>query len=168
MLKVLRRLKERGYIQNGADINQETADALHRLTELGLVDPGYEETATGKPFIWVSNGNGERVIKHLETNHRYKVVISSRARTALAALSDEDRESVRAGMEVLVLHDLGAWTSDRVMRISKDKPVYLLRVTPDLRAFIRVSAPSAEIELYDLVREEALNLFREHQVGAPQ
>jgi hypothetical protein len=168
MLKVLRRLKERGFIHHGAEVNQETADALKRLTDLGLVDAGYAETPAGKPFIWVSNNNGERVLQYLESKHRYNVVIHSRARTALAALSDDDRESVRAAMEALVLHDQAAWPADRVLQIRPDKPVYLLRVTPDLRAFIRVSAPAAEVELFDLVREETLSLFRERQTGTAQ
>jgi hypothetical protein len=71
-------------------------------------------------------------------------------------------------MESLVLHDQSTWPAERVLRISQDKPVYLLHVTPDLRAFIRVSTPAAEIELFDLVREEALNMFRERQTGTPQ
>jgi hypothetical protein len=168
MLKLLRRLKERGFIQNGAQANEETADALKRLTELALVDAGYADSPTGKPFIWVSNSNGERALKYLESKYRYKVVINPRARTALAAMSDDDRESVRAAIDALVLHDEGAWPADRVLRITQGKPVYLLNVTPNLRAFIRLSAPAAEVELFDLVREETLNLFRERQTATPQ
>src|SRR5207253_286134 len=106
-----------------------------------------------------------RVLKCLEENHRYKVVINPRARTALTALSDDDRESVRAALEALVLRDEGAWPADRALRISQDKSVYLLHVTPDLRAFLRVGNTPPEVELFDLVREETLNLFRERQAG---
>jgi hypothetical protein len=168
LLKVLRRLQERGFIHNGTGVNQEAADALRRLTDLGLADVGYAEIPASKPFIWVSNSNGERVLKYLESQYRYKVLIHPRARTALTVLSDDDRESVRAVIESLVLRDEGEWPADRALRINQDKPVYLLRVTPDLRAFIRVSAPAAEVELFDLVREEALNLFRERSPGTPQ
>ena len=168
ILKLLRRLQERGFIHNGTAVDKEEASALKRLTHLGLADAGYSEAPASQPFIWVSNGNGERVLKYLESKQRYKVVINPRARTALTALSDDDRDSVRAVIEALILHDAGEWPADRALRISEDKPVYLLRVTPDLRAFVRVSGPGAEVELLDLVREETLDLFRERRPGTPR
>ena len=51
----------------------ERAEALRRLgaevvqgdlTDLGLVDPGYEEDTQTEPSIWVGNGNGSRVLSY--------------------------------------------------------------------------------------------------------
>lgn len=64
MLKVLRRLQKDGFILDGKDIGSETAGILQELTELGLVDPGYEGVARGHPYMWVSNGNGSRVLAY--------------------------------------------------------------------------------------------------------
>src|SRR5262249_54836289 len=35
-----------------------------RLSELGLMDPGYEGDASGRPTMWVANGNGSRVLAY--------------------------------------------------------------------------------------------------------
>ena len=43
---------------------------------------------------------------------------------------------------------------------SPDKPVFLLRVTPELRAFIRLEEGGA-VELFDILREDTLRLFLE-------
>jgi hypothetical protein len=64
-LQVLRHLREAGFLLNGADLAPETAAVLRRLTDLGLVDAGSDGSTHGMPFIWVSNGNGERVLKYL-------------------------------------------------------------------------------------------------------
>jgi hypothetical protein len=66
MLRVLRHLQQTGFLLNGQATDQRTLDILRRLADLGLVDPGYDGPTAGKPFIWISNGNGERVLKHLE------------------------------------------------------------------------------------------------------
>src|SRR5947208_4687598 len=94
VLMVLRALQQTGFIMNGQDIDRETIDILERLAALGLVDPGYDGPTDGKPFIWVSNHNGERVLRHLEAKAPFgnKVQVHPRARTALASLSERDRQ----------------------------------------------------------------------------
>ncbi len=56
-----------------------------------------------------------------------------------------------------------------MVRLEEQKPIYLLRIPPDLRAFIRI-LDSGELELLDVVRQEALQLFHERQraTGAHQ
>ena len=41
-----------------------TATILRQLTDLGLVDPGYEGDQVERPYLWVSNGNGSRVLSY--------------------------------------------------------------------------------------------------------
>src|SRR5205807_2510537 len=65
MLRVLRRIQQAGFILNGGDVDQKTADILQRLAELGLIDPGYGGPTDGKPYQWVSNSNGSRVLRYL-------------------------------------------------------------------------------------------------------
>ena len=65
MLRVLRRIQQAGLILNGGDVDQETGALLQRLTELGLVDPGYAGPTVGKPYLWASNGNGSRVLRYM-------------------------------------------------------------------------------------------------------
>ena len=63
-------------------------------------------------------------------------------------------------METLLIRDPALWSRDQAIRLSPDKPTYLLKVSPDLRAFITVLA-SGDIELLDIMREETLRLFLE-------
>ena len=166
MLRVLRGLRETGFIQNSPDVDQGTAAILQRLTGLGLVDPGYDGTTNGKPFIWVSNGNGERVLKYFEASPSREAALESRlqihprARTALASLPERDRLAVLAAAEALQAADPASWPHEKVDRLKPDEPVYLLRATPDLRAFLRV-LDAGGIELFDIVPEETLRLFLE-------
>ena len=48
----------------------------------------------------------------------------------------------------------------KVIRISDDEPIYLVNLPGQLRAFVRV-LDTGEIELFDIMREETLRLFRE-------
>jgi hypothetical protein len=64
-LKILRGVQRDGFILNGPDVDPETADILQQLANLGLVDPGYDGPTHGKPYLWVSNGNDQRVLKDL-------------------------------------------------------------------------------------------------------
>ncbi len=164
MLRTLRLLQQRGFLQNGPGVDQETVDALQRLAVLGLVDPGYSGPTNGEPFIWVSNHNGNRVLKHFEANRRREVKVHPRARTALAALSEDDQQAVLAATESLLIREPTSWPRGEVLRLDEGKPVFLLRVTPDLRAFITV-LDSGDIELYDIVREETLKAFLERYRG---
>ena len=62
MLKVLRQLQKADFILNGKNLDTKIEAALRRLTELGLADPGYEGDDRTRPFMWVGNGNGSRVL----------------------------------------------------------------------------------------------------------
>lgn len=64
-LQVLRRLKQDWFILNDSNVDQETAAILQQLVTLGLVDPAYAGPTDGPPFQWVSNSNGERVLKYV-------------------------------------------------------------------------------------------------------
>jgi hypothetical protein len=65
MLAVLRRIQRAGFLHNSKSLDRATFDLLQRLAALGLVDPGYDGDADGPPYLWVSNGNGSRVLKYL-------------------------------------------------------------------------------------------------------
>jgi hypothetical protein len=67
MLRVLRRIQQTGEILNRRSLDRKTFETLQRLAELGLVDPGYTGPADGPPFNWISNGNGSRVLRYLES-----------------------------------------------------------------------------------------------------
>jgi hypothetical protein len=62
MLKILRHIQKADFVVNSAGLARHTVETLERLSTLGLVDPGYEGEASGKPSIWVANGNGSRVL----------------------------------------------------------------------------------------------------------
>src|SRR5262249_30037535 len=64
MLKVLRHIQKADFIMNSGDLDPSTLGALRQLTELGIVDPGYEGDTSGSPYIWVANGNGSRVLAY--------------------------------------------------------------------------------------------------------
>jgi hypothetical protein len=92
MRKVLQRLRDHRYIHNVPDLLSTTAAVLKRLSALGLVDPGYARPDDGSPFIWVSNDNGARVLRHLEQTPEkpdLELSLHPRAAKALASLPDE-------------------------------------------------------------------------------
>jgi hypothetical protein len=66
VVKLLRRLKTEGSILNGEHLDRELLGRLRQLSERGLVDPGY---SAGIPWNWVSNSNGERVLKFLDQHN---------------------------------------------------------------------------------------------------
>jgi hypothetical protein len=175
MLRMLRFLQQNGYIQNSPDVDRQTAVILQGLANLGLVDPGYEGETNGKPYMWVSNANGARVLRYIESSPSRQAALESslavhpRAQTVLSALSYWDRLKVLSAAEALQSADHASWPREEVNRLEEDKPIYLLRVSPDLRAFIRI-LDSGELELLDVVRKEALQLFHERQraTGAHQ
>ena len=169
MLRILRRIEQAGFIRNSTEIDQDTADILQRLAHLGLIDPGYEGPTNGTPFLWVSNSNGSRVLRHIEKAIAPKIKLHPRARTALASLSERDQENVWAAVEGIVRRDPASWPTEEMVRLREDESLYLLRVSPALRAFISV-LDSGGIELFDIMREETLRLFLERQraAGAPQ
>lgn len=169
MLTILRYLEQNGFIFNNNDVDYETAAILRRLAELGLVDPGYAGPTDGKPFIWVKNGNGRRILQYFEGSFKRTQKIHPRARPALASLSEKDRQAVLGTVDYLRRNDPACWPRELVVPLNADKPMYLLRITPELRAFITVLDEGA-IELSDIVREETLRLFveRERDAAAQQ
>jgi hypothetical protein len=161
MRRVLQLLRDRGFIQNGPDIEPTTATVLQRLTALGLVDPGYSGSVNGDPFIWVSNGNGEKVLRYLEKSPQQpnpQLTIHARAATALTSLPENEQIEVLTAAEALLGRDPASWPHGEAARLDPDKPVFLLRVSPQLRAFIRPVEGGA-VELFDIVREDTLRLF---------
>jgi hypothetical protein len=169
MLLVLRALRQRGFIQNGQDVTPEVLALLQRLAALELADPAYSTPEDRKPFIWVENNNGDRVLKYIETlppheraDREPRVRVHPRAQTALAALSEAEHLAVVVAAASLHTGDPTSWPREKAVRLGEDKEVYLLRVTPALRAFIRILDPKT-IELFDIVREETLQLFLERQ-----
>jgi hypothetical protein len=161
MLGVLRILQQAGFIQNGREADQETLAALQRLAALGLADPGYAESpAANGPFIWVRNHNGDRVLKYLEGTLGPKLRVGPRAHTALASLPERERHAVLGAAESLQIRQPTSWPRDLIVRLNPNQPMYLMRVTRELRAFITV-LDSGDIELSDVVREDTLHLFLE-------
>jgi hypothetical protein len=163
MRRVLQLLRDRGFIQNGPGIGPKTAAILKRLTGLGLVDPGYSGPVDGGPFIWVSNGNGERVLKHLEQAPEKpgpRLTIHPWAATALTSLSEEQQVEVLVAAEALLGRNPESWPREEAARLDPGEPVFLLRVSPELRAFIRLEDGGA-VQLFDIVREDTLRLFLE-------
>jgi hypothetical protein len=166
MYRVLQYLKGAGFIMRGVD--DRLAGVLRRLTSLGLVDPGYDGSVTGEPYLWTANGNGSRVLKHIEITPALqdavapKFSIHASARTALASIPELDRLQTLLAVDALVARDPGSWPKAETVALGADKQGYLVRVTPELRAFLRVLDPQ-RIELFDLVREDTLRQFLEHQ-----
>lgn len=64
MLKVLRYIQKGDFIMNDQDLDSSTLESLKQLSELGLVDPGYEGDTNRPPSMWVANGNGSRVLAY--------------------------------------------------------------------------------------------------------
>jgi hypothetical protein len=166
MLRILRHLQKDGFILNGEEVTPAVRPVLERLVNLGLIDPGYEGNGQDKPDMWVGNGNGPRVLRHLEASASLqaaldrKLQIHPRAYPALSSLSEWDQAKILAAVEMLQPGQPDSWNPDDVVRLYEDQPIYLLRVSPELRAFVRI-LDSEEIELLDIVREEALQLFQE-------
>ncbi len=163
---VLQYLQQAGLIRNGEGVDDEMAAILQRLTGLGLIDPGYSGPTDAKPYLWTINGNGSRVLEHIETSPplqatlQPKVRVHLRAHTALTALPDWDRLQMLSKAESLQGLGPASWPEEKVIGRSADKSVYLLQVFPDLRGFLKV-LDSGEIELFDVMRAETLRLFLE-------
>jgi hypothetical protein len=167
MLRVLQYLQQAHFIQKGQSLDQETVDILQRLASLGLVDPGYAVPSDGSPFIWVRNHNGERVLNYIEASPTARAALESRleihprARTVMASLPEGDQLAVLVAAEALQATAPASWSREKVAQLDNE-PVYMLRVGPSLRALIRV-LDSGGIELSDVVRKEALELFQQRQ-----
>lgn len=155
-LSVLQRIQRAGFLVNGGDIDPKTAETLQQLTEFGLVDPGYEGQTGGKPFLWVSNGNGSRVLRYL-TERRYQ--FHRRASTALNQLSDDEQAHVLETLAALAGTPPAQWPAGQAKRLPGDPPLYLVRVNDSLRVIVRVPADQPT-EVLDIVRHETLEFFK--------
>ena len=89
-----------------------------------------------------------------------RLKVHPRARTALAALSQREKRAVLEAVAKLQKTDPSSWPPEEVNRLGSDKSGYLLRATPNLRAYIR-TLEAQVIELTDIVSEETLRLFLE-------
>jgi hypothetical protein len=161
LLRVLRELQQAGFIQNSEEDDPETTQILTRLSELGLVDPGHHKPGCeSEPFIWVRNGNGGRVLKHIDVALADKLQFNRHVQTALEALPERDRQTIRATVESIAYKQPSAWPPELVSRVSPSEPMYFVRVHPDYRAVITVS-DTGRIELVDMMREDTLRQFLE-------
>lgn len=166
LYRVLRYLRENGFILNGQDVDDRMAALLQRLVELGLVDPGYEGPTTGPPYLWIRNGNGSRVLRQIETSPssqstlESKFTINSRARTALRSLPERDQLRALLAVDALAAEEPISWPKEELVHLGDNQLLYLLQVSSELRAFIRI-LNSGDIELLDLVQEDTLRQFLE-------
>jgi hypothetical protein len=80
-LDLLRHIQGTGYIQSDA-VDEHQFATLQRLAVRGLVDQGFTAATDPKPWIWVSNGNGSRVLRYLtgiRSGPHYEVLSSELA-----------------------------------------------------------------------------------------
>jgi len=116
----------------------------------------YERVSTpeGSRFEWPPSGGLEQAL--LEA----RLKIHPRALTALSTLSSDVRRSVIGIIAELQKTAPDSWPKQKVIGISDDEPIYLVNLPGQLRAFVRF-LDTGEIELFDIMREETLRLFRE-------
>jgi hypothetical protein len=82
MLEVLAYLQKAGFIQNSSELPPDIVEVLDQLAGMGLVDPGYEGEVAQGPHLWVSNGNGSRVLDYrtgIRSGPRYEIASSDLA-----------------------------------------------------------------------------------------
>ena len=125
------------------------------------------EAGTLYPYEQFTGDTGMRfekaapdAVQRAQSESRLKV--HSRAATGLGALSYGERRQVIEAADALQHEEPTRWPRDKVIRLSTTEPVFLLRVSPELRAFIR-TPESGGVLLDDIVRKETLKLFRQHQ-----
>jgi hypothetical protein len=103
------------------------------------------------------------VLKHLEEAPEkpgLKLSVEPWAATALASLPEMQQVEVLVAAEALVGRDPASWPREGATRLDPAEPVFLLRVSPELRAFIRLEE-GGEVQLFDIMREDTLRLFLE-------
>jgi len=155
MLRVLRQVQDDGFVKNGSDLDNETAITLERLVSLGLVDPGFD--SEGKPFLWVANHNGKRVLRHIQNESKLSILPSAKA--ALEAMPEKDRRAVLAAAESLQRIPPDSWASRNVQQLAADDQLFLLRVGPDLRVFF-TTPESGQVVLVDIVHHKTLEMVQ--------
>ncbi len=163
MVRTLRHIEEREFVKADENLNPESIAVLQRLAELGLVDRGYSDTSDRQPFIWVSNQNGRRVLKLLDattngTIPKSKLIVGPLARAVLTSFSENEQLSVLVAAE-LFAEGTGLWPNEKLVCLGQDEPMYLLRVLPDVEAFVRRF--EGNLDLFDIMRAETRRLFLE-------
>ena len=93
------------------------------------------------------------------------LVIHSLAQIPMTYLPHWDQVEILSAVESLQHQSPDSWPEEKVVRLEEDKLVFLLRVSPDLRAFIGLSDAGA-VELIDVVRTEVLELFHQQRQEA--
>lgn len=114
----------------------------------------YERVLTpeGPRLQWPQPGDFDQAL--LEA----KLKIHPRARTALSTLSNEVRRSIVQAVAELQRFSPDEWPKQKAVRIAGDEPVYLVHLSGELQAFVRV-LDTNELELFDIVREDTLRQF---------
>jgi len=88
-----------------------------------------------------------------------RVKIGSGAVISMDNLKDPARRQLFEAIAQLQGLAPNSWPTDLVVRLSGPEPLYLLKFTPDLRAFIQPT-DSGEIEILDLAHRKTLEMFR--------
>lgn len=65
LLRVLQQIQGANSVWNNPSTPRETIAVLRQLRDLGLVDAAYQSEGDKEPAMWVSNGNGARVLRYL-------------------------------------------------------------------------------------------------------
>jgi len=115
----------------------------------------------GPRFEWPAPGSLDQAL--LEA----RLKIHPRAQTALSTLPNELRRVIIDVVAELQKTAPEEWPAQSAMKVTDDKPVYLVKLSGPLRAFVRI-LESGELELFDIVREDTLRQFvqRYAKVGA--
>jgi hypothetical protein len=161
---------EAALIERRARMEAVTGDLGRRLFLLMPPREDWERASHGekvrpRAFVPYEQAPGQEGVFHAasaesleKARSEARLKIHSRARPALSVLAPDERRLVIDAADALQHETPGHWPKERALPISPDEPVYLLRVSPSLRAIIRVTS-AGEIELEDIVRKEALQLF---------
>ena len=91
----------------------------------------------------------------METAH---VTVHHRARIAVDAISDSEREAVFQALEALSAVPPEQWPQPEPQRLDTKPPVYALRVTPELDVFFSLTEPG-HLQIEDFVRPETLERY---------
>jgi hypothetical protein len=83
------------------------------------------------------------------------VKVNRRAAHAVDRLAADDRQDLSQALSQLQGREPVDWPKDKVVRLPDPNPLYLLRVSDGLRAFLSCS-PTNELELLDLVHADTL------------
>jgi hypothetical protein len=88
-----------------------------------------------------------------------RFVLNRRALLPFNALTRAEQAAVRAAVEPLADLPVERWEAAGAKRLEADSPLYLVFVDDSLRAIVQ-PGPAGGVEILDLVRHEALKLFK--------